>query len=214
MKINEIFESINGEGKFAGLRTTFVRTFGCNIKCSYCDTQYACVGNDYSEMSIDDILRTLNKYNCQRVTLTGGEPLLQPDAIDLLKALSSIHYLVEIETNGAVDLTPFVSNNIVNIMFTMDWKCPSSSTNDKMVRKNLGLLTENDVIKFVVGCQEDLYEMLKIAPLTRASVFVSPVFGQIEPQEIVQFILDNKLDNVRLQLQQHKIIWDPNTRGV
>lgn len=211
MKISEIFLSINGEGKFAGAPTIFVRVHGCNLRCSYCDSMYAVEGTDYTDMTVDDILEEVKLLSCNRVTLTGGEPLLQKDAIDLINVLIFNRYEVEIETNGAVDILNYVGSNTT---ITMDWKCPSSGMVDRMNQRNLAMLRSSDVLKFVVGSLEDLHEMKRVSKQTQAQIFVSPVFGNIEPKDIVQYVLDNELYNVRVQLQLHKYIWDPDMKGV
>lgn len=215
MKINEIFCSINGESRFAGLRTVFVRTFGCNILCNYCDTLYAVKGDDFKEMAIYEIIREVDKYECKRVTLTGGEPMLQRDALDLIDALIHKGYTVEVETNGAVDLANLVGKNYGNrLLITMDWKCPGSGMRDKMIDSNLEILTTNNVVKCVVSDKADLEEIKRIHSLTWATVYVSPVFGRIEPKEIAEYIINEKLNDVVCQLQIHKFIWSADTRGV
>ena len=212
MKINEIFVALNGESTFAGLRTVFIRTFGCSLRCDFCDTMYAVEGNEFVEMTIDEILEKIKPYECPRITITGGEPLQQSGAIELVKKLVHEGYHVEIETNGAVPVDDVAF--MPGVTLTMDWKCPSSKMNKKMLESNLEMLSEDDVIKFVVGTDEDLEEVLKVYKKTAAQCYISPVFGKIELPKMVQFILDNKLDDVRMQLQQHKIIFDPNMRGV
>ncbi len=212
MLINEIFQSINGEGQFCGYPTIFIRTFGCDLRCSYCDTMYAVKGRDFKEMSLDEILSEVKKFNCKRITLTGGEPLLQKDALDLINTLVEDDYIVEIETNGAVDLTNYVGHN--DVFITMDWKCPSSGMLDKMLEDNLQLLQQTDTLKFVVGSKEDLDEMREVSQRTAAQCFASPVFGKIEPKEIVEYMLENNLDNIKAQIQLHKVIYDPEERGV
>jgi len=215
MKITEIFESINGESKFAGLRTVFVRAHGCNLNCSYCDSRYACEGDAYTEMTVDEIVKEVNKYDCKRVTYTGGEPLCQPDAVDLIRKLYVTGYSIEIETNGAVDISEVVDIGVgERVTVTMDWKCFTSGMRSKMLDSNLKKLHSTDVVKCVVGSKEDLDEMKRITEETFARVYVSPVFGKIEPKDIVQYVLDNKLNSVRVQVQLHKIIWNPNERGV
>ena len=219
MLINEIFCSINGESSRAGKRTVFIRTFGCNILCNYCDTLYAVKGNDYTDMSISEIVNKVESFNCKRITLTGGEPLLQKDCIELIQTLFDNGYQIEIETNGAVSLADITSLRDENklsddVLITMDWKCPSSDMNGKMITKNLELLHASDVVKCVVGNEEDLQEMIKISKMTKAQVYVSPVFGKIRPVDIADYIINHELDNITMQLQQHKIIWDPNLRGV
>lgn len=214
MQINEIFCSINGESAKAGLRTVFIRTFGCNCFCSYCDTLYAVKGDDFKEMSIDEIMEEVNSFCCKRVTCTGGEPLLQHDMLDLVKRLIDENYEVEIETNGAVDIWPYVELDPEKVLITMDWKCPSSGMNHRMLQDNLGYLRYTDVIKFVVGTQEDLEEVNRVSGLTLAETYISPVFGMIEPKELAEYIIKNQLNDTRLQLQQHKVIWESNMRGV
>jgi len=213
MLINEIFYSISGESINSGFPTIFIRTFGCNLRCSYCDSMYAVEGDDYKEMSVDEILSEISNYLCHRVIFTGGEPLIQKDAYELINRLASDGYSVEIETNGAVPLYPMDFMNPL-ITITMDWKCPSSGMTDKMISENLSILGKRDVVKCVVGSTEDLYEMKRISKLTRAQVFVSPIFGKIEPKEIVEYLLDNNLTNVRFQLQIHKFVWPVDQRGV
>lgn len=213
MKINEIFFSINGEGRFAGLSTAFIRTFQCNLHCSYCDTLYAVDGDEYTEMSVDEIISRVAQYKCKRVTATGGEPLLQDDMLELVRKLVSMGYEVEIETNGAVPVDDYI--NLDHVVLTMDWKCPSSKMYNKMIPENLAKLRSSDVVKCVVGSREDLDCMKNdVVGHTSAQVYVSPVFGEIDLPEIAQYLMDNGLDNVRYQLQIHKFIWDSNMRGV
>ena len=212
MKINEIFYSISGESIQAGRLAIFIRTFGCPCRCSYCDSMYAVEGTDYKEMSIEDILTEIKQYDCKYVVLTGGEPLIQSDSNELIRALVENSYHVEIETCGAVDITPL--EDIEDITITMDWKCPSSGMLDKMLESNLEHLAPYDVLKCVVGSEEDLDEMARVSKLTSAQVFVSPVFGKIEPKEIVEYLMNNSLTDVRMQLQIHKFIWPVDMRGV
>jgi len=212
MLISEIFYSISGESVNAGYPTIFVRTFGCNLRCDYCDSMYSVVGKDFREMTVEEVINEIKKIDCKRVILTGGEPLLQKDMMELIGELIDDDYRIEIETNGAVEIAEVI--NWGGATITMDWKCPSSGVNDKMLESNLAKLHSTDVIKFVVGSTEDLDEMKRILPRTRAKAFVSPVFGKIEPKDIVQYLLDNHLNNVRFQLQIHKFVWDPNERGV
>ena len=214
MKISEIFLSISGESTGAGLLTTFIRMFGCNLKCSYCDSTYSIEGNDYEDLTIHEIMDRVHELDCGRIILTGGEPLLiQSNAEDLIRRLVMEGYQVEIETNGACDLKPFRK---YGVQFTMDWKCPSSGLNDKMIFDNLLVLNHHDVLKFVVGTQEDLEEVLRIVPKTQAQCFISPVFGKIEPAEIVEFMKAHidVLKYTRFQLQIHKFVWPVDARGV
>jgi len=220
MKINEIFCSLNGESELSGFRTVFIRTYGCNCACVYCDTTYSWQGNEFTEMTIDEIVKKVESYNCKRVTLTGGEPTLQQDIEELILALSEKKYHIEIETNGAVDLRPIIDHLIVgrcfldNVSFTMDWKCPSSGAHHKMIPSNLRQLDFDDVVKCVVQNKEDLDEAARINELTCATVYLSPVFGKIGLVDIANYLLDNEINDMRLQVQLHKIIWDSNARGV
>ena len=220
MKISEIFLSIDGEGIRTGYPAVFIRLFGCNIACSYCDSLYAVTGNDYTEMTVDEIIEEVetNYPGVDKVTITGGEPLIQDNILELICKLGENHE-INIETNGAVSLEPLrkVTGKInPGVIVTMDWKSISSGMSDKMIKENLELLTYQDVLKFVVGSNEDLIQMKNLLLNNRinCSVFVSPVFGHIEPKAIVRFILENKLYDCRVQVQLHKVIWDPNKRGV
>lgn len=215
MQINEIFYSISGEGQHAGIPAIFIRTNGCNLRCTYCDSVYT-FGSEYTNMDIADIIeRCRDFYPCRYVVLTGGEPLLQKEVNDLIFALADAGYYGEIETNGAVEIDRTIP---LNWSYTMDWKCPSSGMHDKMLEDNLRLLRLGDTLKFVVGSKEDLSEAKRIIDQhlynLGVEVFLSPVFGQIEPKEIVEFILENKLVNARMQLQIHKFIWPADMRGV
>ena len=212
MQITEIFKSISGESVQAGRPAIFIRTHGCLLRCSYCDSMYAVEGSDFKNMQIADILEACRKYTCKYVVLTGGEPLIQSDALELIRCLVDDGYQIEVETCGAVDISDIAS--MPNVTVTMDWKCSSSNMRNKMIESNLQLLDQSDVLKFVVGSYEDLDEMRRISSKTVAQCFVSPVFGQIDPKDIVEYILDNNLDYVRVQLQLHKLIWDPNMKGV
>lgn len=224
MKICEIFSSIEGEGIRAGYPCTFIRSIGCNLKCKWCDTTYSYQKTkDTLDMSIEDIIEKCMQFKNTRVTFTGGEPLEQKDALKLIKALINKGFEVNVETNGSVDLKPFVKyrNSDMfaseNLFFTVDYKCPSSGMTDKMMQNNYLYCNQKDVLKFVVGSKEDLITMKNWVfehPFTYEHIFVSPVFGKIEPKEIVEFLKDNNLQNIRLQLQLHKFVYPPEMRGV
>lgn len=220
MKVSEIFLSIEGEGIRTGYPAVFIRLFGCNIACSYCDSMYSVVGDNYTEMTVDEIIDEVDtKYpGVDKVTITGGEPLVHEHVAELICKLGENHE-INIETNGAVSLEPLrkITGRInPGVIVTMDWKSISSGMSSKMIKENLDLLTHQDVLKFVVGTDEDLLQMKNLLLNNRinCSIFVSPIFGQIEPADIVKFILDNKLYYCRVQVQLHKIIYDPNMRGV
>lgn len=224
MKINEIFLSIDGEGVRSGLPTVFIRKVGCNCRCSYCDTTYSFTDDNCKDMTVGEIVEEVNKIcgGTKNITFTGGEPLFYTDAKEeveckqLLQKLKDLRYQVNVETNGSIDLKPWERLVKPQGFFTMDWKCKSSKMTNKMVESNLEFLDYYDVLKFVVGSEEDLNQMKDILDNydINAQVFVSPVFGQIEPRQIVEFVLKHNLNRVRTQVQLHKIIWDPNMRGV
>lgn len=218
-KVCEKFVSINGEGIKAGQLSVFVRFKGCNLNCSYCDTKWANEKDaEFESMTIEDIVNYIKETSVRNVTLTGGEPLLQPGIAGLIKNLKEIGLNVEIETNGAVDLKPFCSDETRPDCFTMDYKLPSSGMEDSMLTDNFFYLRDSDCVKFVAGSEDDLEKALKVIreyDLTnRCHVYISPVFGSIEAVRIVEFMIKNVLNNVNLQIQMHKVIWNPEERGV
>lgn len=204
--VNEIFDSIDGEGKKAGQLASFIRLCGCNLRCSYCDTTYAFT--EGKDMDVDDIVRQVSYPN---VTLTGGEPLCQ-DVHALLVALKG--HSVNIETNGSVDIEPYLKYD--HVWFTVDYKSLSSDMAGRMLEENFEKLRPQDVLKFVVGDEADLNQALAVYERyqPKCAVYVGAVFGQIEPAQIVDFMKDHELTDWHLQVQLHKIIWDPQLRGV
>ncbi len=212
MRVVEIFKSIDGEGVRAGFPVTFIRLEGCNLRCSYCDTKYSYENASYTEMTPKEIYNTVFKLGCERITLTGGEPLIHEDVDKLINLLTTHDFEVNIETNGSVDIDYYTHNK--NILITMDYKCPSSGMSDSMNINNLETLRRNDVLKFVVGNKEDLDACRDLIKYTHAQIFISPVFGQIEPKEIVEYILEHDMQDCRIQLQLHKFIWPVEMRGV
>ncbi len=193
--VTEHFISINGEGAHAGEIALFIRFRGCNLCCSYCDTRWSCRNDAPAEMmSADDLVRLAGDSGITNITLTGGEPLLQKELPELCSRL--IHRPV----------------------FTADYKLPSSECEDKMLTENYRYFGKHDTVKFVAGSKRDLEKANEIIKeydlIERCHVFISPVFGKLDPSEIVEFVKDNRLNGVRLQLQMHKFIWQPETRGV
>ncbi|MEW5976656.1 MAG: radical SAM protein [Acidobacteriota bacterium] len=211
MKINEIYTSLQGESSYAGLPCVFVRLTYCNLRCSYCDTEYAFYeGKDYT---VDEVLVEVERQNCRLVEITGGEPLLQKEVFPLMDRLIEAGYRVLLETGGQVDIGP-VHPAVVKVM---DLKCPSSGECHRNLYSNLDKLQGHDEVKFVIGDRPD-YEWMKetlerYRLCDRFQVLVSTVFGKIEPPEVADWILQDKL-RVRFQLQLHKYIWDPFRRGV
>lgn len=225
MKVVEIFNSIEGEGSRAGYLATFIRLHGCNLHCNYCDSLYACSGDDFEEMTYIEIINRVNEYNCKRITITGGEPLIHDDINKLVQALITCGYRVNIETNGSEPIDKLIeylssdfSIDCINqhLMFTVDWKSYSSRMSKFNLPDNLRLLSAKDVLKFVVGCKQDLDQMKDLLSHheLNCQVFVSPVFGDIEPKEIVEYLQTNELNQVRFQLQIHKFVWPADMRGV
>ena len=220
MRVAEKFISINGEGTRAGELAVFVRFTGCNLRCSYCDTMWANEpGCPYEEMSPAQICDYVRSTGIENVTLTGGEPLLHKDMDKLIGLLiKECGVRVEIETNGAVDLKPFTELPEGRPAFTMDYKLPSSGCEDRMIAENFCVLEAEDTVKFVSGSPADLERAGEIIEqyglLDRCHVYFSPVFGRIEPVEIVDFMLNRRMNKARIQIQMHKVIWDPDARGV
>lgn len=218
-KVVEKFTSINGEGKCAGQLAVFIRFQGCNLSCGYCDTKWA---NEeqalYEQMTEEDIYRYIKSTEIKNVTLTGGEPLIQPGIEVLIKKLSGDKNLrVEIETNGSIDLKKY--QEIENAPeFTMDYKLPGSGMTQFMRLENFSYLKEKDTVKFVVGSRDDLELAKQVIEeyglIEKCKVYLSPVFEKINPAEIVEFMLKNKMNRVNFQLQMHKFIWEPERRGV
>ena len=213
LKVNEIFYSIQGESTYAGRPCVFVRLTGCNLRCTYCDTQYA-----YKEggiMEVNHIFEQVDPHQCRLVEITGGEPLAQDDTPILIESLLDDGYEVLLETNGSMDISG-VDERCVKIV---DIKCPSSGMKDRNDLENLNRLSHRDEIKFVLGTRED-YEFAKqviryreLGPKMTSPINFSPIFGQLAPKDLAQWILEDHLE-VRLHLQLHKYIWGPQARGV
>ncbi len=213
LKVNEIFYSIQGESSHAGWPCIFIRLSGCNLRCSYCDTQYAYDAGD--EMDIKDIIERISWYNCRLVEVTGGEPLIQRETPDLVRELLDKGYRVLIETNGSIDIG-IVDKRCIRIV---DIKCPSSGEKDSNDPGNLKRLGERDELKFVIADRNDYdyaREMLDIVNTVcpgSVAVHFSPCFGRMDLEKLSHWILEDFLD-VRINLQLHKFIWDPRRKGV
>ena len=210
--------SINGESICAGEPAVFIRFRGCDLNCSYCDTKWANSISAPAEMlSAKDISSYVESTGITDVTLTGGEPLLQKDIKTLIEMLVSNGHRVEIETNGAHPIDVLAASECRPV-FTLDYKLPSSGMERFMLTDNYKYLDTNDAVKFVSGDINDLEAARAVIERYRLTekckVYISPVFGKIEPEQIVDYLIDNKMNGVRLQLQLHKYIWDPDRRGV
>lgn len=218
LPVVEKFISINGEGAHAGELAVFIRFRSCNLSCSYCDTCWANTENAPAEYeSVEELAAWVAETEVRNVTLTGGEPLLQKECGALAELLIKNGCRVEIETNGSISLERLASAEYRPI-FTMDYKLPSSGMEEFMCIDNFRLLGCHDTVKFVSGSIADLEkaaELIDKYRLTqRCHVYISPVFGEIDPVDIVEFMEEHKMNGVRLQLQLHKFIWEPTRRGV
>ncbi len=214
----EKFISINGEGSRAGELAVFIRFRKCNLNCSYCDTKWANSENAEVEfMTAEQLAEYVRGTHVKNVTLTGGEPLLQKNIYNLIEMLMYQGNSVEIETNGSVSIRE-LSEKEYRPIFTIDYKLPDSNMEKYMLTENYEYINKNDVLKFVAGSKYDLDKAVQIIEkfsLTdRCHVYISPVFGKINPSDIVKFMAEKKLNNVKLQLQLHKFIWNPEKRGV
>ena len=211
IKINEIYKSIQGESSYSGIPCIFIRFTYCNLRCSYCDTEYAFY--DGKNMTIEEILKKVKSLDCNLVEITGGEPLLQEGCIELIKNLEKRNHTVLLETGGALPINKVSSKTHI----ILDIKCPSSNMDDKNYWGNIKELKKTDEVKFVIGNKTDYNWSKKIITkynLTKkCSILMSPVYDKIKPQKIVEWILKDNLE-VRFQLQIHKEIWDKNTIGV
>lgn len=218
-KVVEKFISINGEGLLAGELAVFIRLQGCNLQCSYCDTVWANSEEaPYQLMTEEEIYTYITSTGIQNVTLTGGEPLLTKEIGAFLKLISQDDHLkLEIETNGSIDLLAFTQLKRRPV-FTMDYKLPSSGMESHMLLSNLNHLENSDSVKFVLGNIEDLERARGLIErynlISKCQVFFSTVFGKLSSDEVVTYMKKHKMNGVKLQLQMHKIIWDPSLRGV
>ncbi len=211
LKINEIYHSIQGESTKAGLPCVFIRLTYCNLRCTYCDTEYAFY--EGYDKSIDEVIDEVKKYNCNLVEVTGGEPLVQNESIELMKRLCDEGFEVMLETGGSLPISEIDKR----VRIILDLKCPSSGMMKKNLYENIEYLKSIDEVKFVIGTRED-YEwskeqVEKYQLDKKCTVLFSVVFGELEPVTLVNWILEDKL-NVRYQLQMHKIIWEPDKKGV
>lgn len=211
LKVNEIYHSIQGESSKSGLPCVFVRLTYCNLRCAYCDTEYAFYEGD--DKSIEEIINEVKKFNCKLVEVTGGEPLVQKECRDLMKRLCDEGFDVMLETGGSLPIKDIDER----VLIIMDLKCPSSKMEMKNLYENINFLKPKDELKFVIGNREDYAwskELISKYDLKdKSEILFSVVFGELEPVSLVNWIIEDKLD-VRYQLQMHKYIWHPETKGV
>lgn len=211
LKINEIFFSVQGEGTSAGLPCVFIRLTYCNLRCTYCDTEYAFY--EGKDMSIDEILTEIKQFDCNLIEVTGGEPLVQKESFELMNRLCDANYEVMLETGGSLSIEK-VDKRVKTIL---DFKCPTSKMVKKNYYENVTFLKPIDEVKFVIGNREDYYwskDLIKKYDIeSKCEVLFSTVFGQLENRKLVEWILEDRL-KVRFQTQLHKHIWEPDKKGV
>ena len=205
LRISEIFFSLQGEARTVGMPTVFVRLTGCPLRCSFCDTTYAFQGGEW--MSLGEVMDSVAQYETPYVTVTGGEPLAQPDCIVLLRLLCDKGYQVSLETSGALDISA-VDRRVSRVM---DLKTPGSGEQARNLLENIEQLTPNDQIKFVICDRNDYLwsrEMIIRYELAgRCEVLISPSYGEISARELADWVLEDRLP-VRFQVQLHKLLWD------
>jgi len=206
MQISEIFHSLQGEGADIGRPTSFIRTAGCNLRCEWCDTKYA--WDDGEETSVEEVIDKVKGFDCRRVCITGGEPLLQEDLIELVDSLLPDHE-ISVETNGSMDISKLVERDL---KVSMDHKTPSSCMEERMKKENLDLLRERDQLKFVISDEED-YEfskqILEKHEISSDIIFQAEEDGNLK--DLAEHVLEDELD-VRVLPQLHKIIWGDERR--
>lgn len=211
MQITEIYQSIQGESSYSGLPCVFVRTTGCDLRCSWCDSEFTFTGG--TKMSVDEILETVARFDCKLVELTGGEPLLQHDIYDLATRLLDRGHTVLIETGGHRDVSKLDSR----VIRVMDLKCPASGECENNLWSNLEHLRSIDEVKFVIADRNDYEWTLQTIRQhnleDRVHLLISTAFGTVAPSQVVEWMLADKM-RARFQLQAHKYIWPPEARGV
>jgi 7-carboxy-7-deazaguanine synthase len=203
MKINEIFYSIQGEGKWTGFPNIFIRTTGCNLRCSYCDTKYAY--KEGIEKTIQEIINEIKKFNCNKICITGGEPLQQKDINELINHLINYKYNVLVETNGSLKIDTLKEKK--KLIISMDIKTPSSKMHNKMCLQNIKILRKKDQIKFIIKNKKDYDFAKKIIQKfkPKCEIFFQPIW-KTNSEKLAKWILDDNL-KVKFGLQIHKIIW-------
>ncbi len=203
MRIIEVFHSLQGEGPLTGVRTTFIRTARCNLRCAWCDTPYSF--GPGRERSIPSLLREVGRHRTQYVCLTGGEPLLQRESVPLVQRLAEQGVTTVIETGGSLDVSPFLE--IPHVVLSVDVKCPSSKMDGRNRWSNLPLLRPTDVLKFVIADRKDYLYATAVLRRYRgpAAVVFQPVWGT-DAGRLAEWVLKDRLD-VRVMLQEHKVLW-------
>lgn len=210
IRLTEIFHSIQGESSFAGLPCVFIRLTGCNLRCRWCDSEYTFTGG--TQVSIDEVISRVKSFECPLVEVTGGEPLAQPEAFDLIRRLCDEGLEVLVETSGSIDISPVDPRARI----IMDLKCPGSGEEEKNLWPNLERIRSQDEIKFVISDRRD-YEwalgVVEAYQLQHRALLFSPVWGEMPMQELAEWMLEDRIQ-ARFQTQLHKHIWGPDVTGV
>jgi 7-carboxy-7-deazaguanine synthase len=203
MRIIEVFHSLQGEGPLTGVRTTFIRTARCNLRCAWCDTPYSF--GPGRNRSIDSLLAQVSRDKTRYVCLTGGEPLLQSESLELVERLADRGIMTVIETGGSLDISPYLK--IPRVVLSVDVKCPSSQMQNRNRWANLPLLRSLDALKFVIADRRDYLYARRILRGYRgpATVVFQPVWGS-DAGRLADWVLRDRLD-VRVMLQEHKVLW-------
>ncbi|HKB81126.1 MAG TPA: radical SAM protein [Thermoanaerobaculia bacterium] len=210
LRVTEIFHSIQGESSHAGRACAFVRLAGCNLRCRWCDSEYTFTGGD--RMAVDEVVTRVKDYGCNLVEITGGEPLAQPEALDLIRRLCDARFEVLVETSGSIDITPVDRRATI----VLDVKCPGSGESESNRWENLLKLKPHDEIKFVIADRVDYdwaRQVIDDRNLSRWTVLFSPVWGELDLKSLAEWMLADRLP-ARLQTQLHKHIWGAEARGV
>ena len=210
MRITEIFFSIQGESTHAGRPCVFVRTTGCNLRCTWCDSEYTFTGGE--KMTLEEVMERVRSYGCKLVEVTGGEPLAQQESFELIRRLCDEGFEVLIETSGSIDITPVDRR----AKLILDIKCPGSGEAAKNRWENLDDLRPHDEIKFVIADRGDYdwaRQVIKERRLDRFTLLFSPVWGTMEPKALAEWMLADRVP-ARFQTQLHKHIWGAEARGV
>jgi 7-carboxy-7-deazaguanine synthase len=206
LRITEIFHSLQGEARSVGRPTVFVRLTGCPLRCVWCDTPYSFSGG--TVMALDDVMATVRSHGARHVCVTGGEPLAQPECLELLGQLCAEGFRVSLETSGALDISAVDAR----VSRVMDLKAPDSGESHRNRYENIAALTANDQVKFVIASRRD-YDWARFKcdeyrlAATVSDVLFSPVHGELEPRQLAEWILADRLD-VRMQVQLHKYLWN------
>lgn len=210
LRITEIFYSIQGESTHVGRRCVFVRLTGCNLRCVWCDSAYTFTGGE--KMALEDVVQRVVSFGCDLVEITGGEPLAQPEAFELIRSLCDLGFEVLIETSGSIDIGDVDPRAVV----VMDLKCPGSGEEAKNLWSNIDKLRPRDEIKFVIADRRD-YEwardVVRGRDLGRWDVLFSPVWGAVDLKDLAGWMLEDAMP-ARLQIQLHKLVWGPDVKGV